>query len=78
MVMKQKISKSQFKSRLLEYIRLVEKEKEPLIITHFGKPVAKLVSYTEEPVLNTLRRTVTQYKDPTEPIELENWEALQW
>ncbi|MBI4991012.1 type II toxin-antitoxin system Phd/YefM family antitoxin [Candidatus Gottesmanbacteria bacterium] len=76
--MQQTISKSQFKPQVLEYLRIVEKLKKPLIITHAGKPVVKVIPYSEEQkdVLQALRNTVIDYKQPTKPAA-EEWEALK-
>ncbi len=73
------VSKSKFKSRALHYFREVEKTGRPVIITDRGRPVAKVVSYLENPeeLLNDLRHTVVQYADPLEPIGLDDWEALK-
>ena len=78
-VMQQTVSKSQLKSQLLELLREVEQTKQPLIITHGGKPVAKVIPYKEDPeeILKSLRGSVIFYKDPTEPVGLEDWEALK-
>ena len=70
------VSKSQFKAQVLEYLRAVEQNKEPLIVTHWGKPVAKVVPYKEDSdaILASLRNSVISYKDPLEPVG-EDWEA---
>jgi prevent-host-death family protein len=75
------ISKSQFKPKSLEYLRLVEKEKKPITITHGGVPVVQIVPVKqtkkkEEDPLLALRGTVLHYEDPTEPVGLEDWEIL--
>lgn len=77
--MEQMISKSQFKPRALHYFREVEKTGKELIISDRGKPVLKIVPYNENPeeVLKALRGTVVKYDDPTEPVGLEDWEALK-
>lgn len=77
MVMQQVISKSQFKAGLLEYLRKVEKSKQPVIITHGGTPVIKVVPYKKESVFKSLRKSVLSYKDPTEPIGAKDWEVLK-
>jgi prevent-host-death family protein len=73
------ISKSQFKPRALKYFREVEKTGKELIISDRGKPVLKIVPYTENPEesLKALRDTVVKYDGPTEPVGLEDWEALK-
>ena len=73
------ISKSQFKPRALQYFREVEKTGKELIISDRGKPVLKIVPYTENPeeALKSLRNTVIKFDDPTEPVGIEDWEALK-
>jgi prevent-host-death family protein len=77
--MEDMISKSQFKPRALQYFREVEQTGKELIISDRGKPVLKIVPYTENPeeALKSLRNTVVKYEDPTEPVGLEDWEALK-
>jgi prevent-host-death family protein len=77
--MEEMVSKSQFKPRALEYFREVEKTGKELIISDRGKPVLKIVPYTENPeeALKALRDTVVKYDDPTEPVGLDDWEALR-
>ena len=77
--MAEMVSKSQFKPRALQYFREVEKTGKELIISDRGKPVLKIVPYTEntEEVLKALRDAVVKYDDPTEPVGLEDWEALK-
>ena len=43
------VTKSRFKPRALEYFREVERTGKALIITDRGKPVLKIVPYSEEP-----------------------------
>lgn len=79
----QTVSKSRFKAQALEYLRNVEKLKQSLIITHEGKPVVEVIPYKEKPkldqeaILQSLRGTLVYYKDPTEPVGLEDWEVLK-
>ena len=77
--MDQVISKSQFKPHVLEYLRLVEKEKKPLTITHEGKPVVQITPYSDNPQkdLETLRGTVVKFKYPSKPVGLDDWEILK-
>ena len=74
----QNISKSQLKPQLLEYLRKVEKEKQPLVVTHEGVPTIKISPYREdsEDVLKALKGSVLSYKDPVKPVGEEDWEAL--
>jgi prevent-host-death family protein len=80
MVMKVVISKSKFKPRVLHYLREVENTGKELIITDRGKPVIRIVPYSEkaaEDTLQELRHSVLRYEKPTEPVALEDWESLQ-
>jgi len=72
------VSKSAMKARALEYFRLVERTGQGVIITDHGRPVLKLLPYSIDPseALATLRNSVIRYDDPTEPVGLEDWEAL--
>ncbi len=76
--MEQVVSKSQFKPRALQYFREVQEKGVELIITDHGKPVIKIIPYSKNPeeVLDRLRNTVLKYENPTEPVGLEEWEAL--
>ena len=79
------ISKSQFKPQVLEYLRMVEQNKQPLTITHAGKPVVQIVPYkktmkdarTVEEARARLKGSVLSYIDPMEPVGLDDWEALK-
>jgi len=73
------ISKSKFKPRALEYFREVEKTGKELIISDRGKPVLKIVPYSENLLesLKMLRNSVIKYVDPTEPVGIEDWESLK-
>ncbi len=81
-IVMQTVSKSQFKAQALEFLREVEDKNQPLIITHAGKPVAKVVPYQEEDkdeaILESLRGSVLKYEDPYEPAtDPEDWEVLR-
>jgi prevent-host-death family protein len=73
------VSKSQFKPRALQYFREVERTGKELIITDHGKPVLKIVPYSKEPAeaLKVLRKSVIKYENPTEPVGVDDWEALK-
>jgi prevent-host-death family protein len=75
---KHSVSKSRFKSRALEYFRQVEQSRKPLIITDRGKPVLKVVPFSEDPeeILRDLRNSVVKYKNPAKPVGESNGEAL--
>jgi len=76
----QTISKSEFKPKALEYLRLVEKGKKSLIITHNKRPIARVVPYEQKSdglILKELKGSLIYYKDPTKPAGLSDWEALK-
>lgn len=77
--MKRVISKSQFKPRALEYFREVQQTGGELIITDRGRPVLKIIPYSDDPEawLRPLRGSVLRYKAPTEPVGVEDWDALR-
>ena len=71
------ISKSKLKPRLLEILREVERSRKEMVITDHGRPVLKILPYSAKPseTLKTLRGSVVEYMDPTEPVE-SSWNAL--
>lgn len=75
----ERVSKSQFKPRALEYFRQVEATGRELVITDHGRPVVKIVPYVEEPdaALAALRGSVLRYERPTEPVAEGDWKALE-
>ena len=78
--MLQTISKSQFKPRVLEYLRMVEEKKKSIVITHMGKPVVEIIPFeqkSDEDILEELKGSVISYKAPTESVGLSDWEALK-
>ena len=80
--MQQVVSKSQFKAQALEYLREVEKQNKQVIITHAGKPVAKVVPYKEENqdkvIREFLKGSLRYYIEPDEPaIDPQDWDMLK-
>jgi antitoxin (DNA-binding transcriptional repressor) of toxin-antitoxin stability system len=73
-----RVSRSEFKAKALEYFRLVESTGEHMIITDHGRPVLEVRRHESSPLspLEELRGSVLYYKDPLEPVELEDWEML--
>jgi prevent-host-death family protein len=78
-VMEQLITKSQFKPQALMYLRMVQQKKQPLIITHGGMPVIKIIPYSPETpdALHKLKGTVIFFDQPMEPIAATSWEAAK-
>ncbi|MDR0781304.1 MAG: hypothetical protein LBF16_11535 [Pseudomonadales bacterium] len=74
------VSKSQFKSKALEYFREIEKSGQGIIITDHGKPALEIKPYrtkAKADPLESLRGTVIRYDDPLSPIAGDEWEAGQ-
>jgi prevent-host-death family protein len=77
--MKEFVSKSKFKPHALQFFRKVEQTGNEIIITDHGKPVLKIIPFSEEPSegLKALRNSVIKYEDPTTPVGVEDWESLK-
>lgn len=71
-----KVSKTEFKAKALEYFRHIEATKQTVVITDHGKPALEVRPYraVKRNPLEALRGSVIRYDDPTEPISVE-WEA---
>jgi prevent-host-death family protein len=74
-----RISKSRFKARALDYFRMVERTGRPLIITDRGVPVLQIVPYQRDPgeALRALRDSVVRYESPMAPVGEEDWESAE-
>ena len=72
------IAVGQFKAKCLRLIKEVGDNKEPLIITKHGKPLAQLVPVTQvvEDVRQKLLGSVILEKDIVSPLD-EDWEVLK-
>lgn len=73
------ISKSEFKSKALEYFRQVEATGESIIVTDHGKPALEVRPYRglNHSPLDVLRGSVVRYDNPTEPVAVDDWEAAR-
>jgi prevent-host-death family protein len=73
------VSKTEFRSHVLEYCHQVEKTRKPLTITDRGKPILTIVPYEQdaESILKSLRGSVLHYENPTDPVGVEDWEVLR-
>jgi len=72
------VTKSQFKAKALEYMRQVETSGESVVITDRGQPTVEIRRYRSDQrsPLERLRGSVLEYKNPTEPVAEDDWEAL--
>ena len=71
------VSKSDLKPKLLDYLRKVERDKEGIVVTDRGRPVARIVPYSESEgdILKELKGSVLSYDAPLDPVGEEDWEA---
>ena len=70
----------EFKARCLAVMEEVRKNREPVLITKRGKPVAKLVpaDKTREELIGRLEGVISITGDVESPIEpLDAWESLR-
>ena len=71
------ISKSQLKAKMLEHFRDVERTGEELVVTSNGKPVLKIVPYSDhrsaESVFEDIRGNASWVGDLDEPT-IDEWE----
>jgi prevent-host-death family protein len=70
------IAASDFKAQCLELMDQVHDRHESLVITKYGRPVAKLVPLDEAPIdiVGFMQGTVLDYGDLISPID-EPWDA---
>jgi prevent-host-death family protein len=75
--MKETISKSKLKAKMLEILRQLEASGEELIVTDHGKPVVKIVPIKQKNMITELfgdvQGRVTYLEDINEP-SLTEWE----
>lgn len=72
-----KVPKSVFKPKAFEYLRMVEEQGEPMIVTDHGRDAVKI-----EPILpqassskDVLKGSILRYEAPEEPVGEGEWEA---
>lgn len=74
-----RVSKSEFKAKALEYFRQIEASGSSVIVTDHGKPTLEVRPFRgigRNP-LDVLRGSVVSYQNPTEPVAADEWEAAQ-
>lgn len=71
------VTKTQFKSKALEYFRQVEATGEVVVITDRGEPTIEVRRYQSDQrsPLERLRGSVVDYRSPTEPVAADEWEV---
>jgi prevent-host-death family protein len=70
------VSAGDFKTRCLQLIEQVRQERTEVVVTRYGKPVARLVPYEAAPVsaVGHLAGTVLSYGDLVSPLD-DAWDA---
>ena len=78
MNMQTPVSKSEFKAKALEVLRQVESTGQSVIVTDRGKATIEVRPYhkNERSPLETLKGSVTEYINPTEPVAGDDWESV--
>ena len=68
------VSAGQFKTHCLSLLKDVAQDREALIITKYGKPIARVLPIADENEENPLKNSIVFENDILEPIG-ESWEA---
>lgn len=75
------IAISEFKAKCLALLDQVQKSKQPILITRFGKPVAEVIPPSPPPQtawIGSMKDTIEIVGDIVSPANDENdWEALR-
>jgi prevent-host-death family protein len=71
------IPAGEFKAKCLKLLDKVAEDRQPLIITKHGKPVAQLIPVpAEKNIIGAMRGSVLWEGDIISPIDVE-WEAMK-
>lgn len=72
----ERVSAAEFKTHCLRLIERVQRERGTVVVTRYGRPVARLVPYDEAPgsLLGHVAGAVSHYGDLVSPVG-EAWEA---
>lgn len=75
----QRVSKTEFKARALEYFRQVEATGKPVLVTDHGKPTLEIRRYQplDRSPREVLHDSVSHFDAPFEPVGQEDWDAAQ-
>ena len=76
------VTATQFKSDCLKLIDTMNRDREPVVVTRHGKPVAKLVPVEpagkRQSIIGSMKGTVLSYGDIISPAsDTEDWDALR-
>lgn len=72
------VTKSQFKARALEYFRQIETSGQSVVITDRGKPTVEIRRFRNDhrSALERLKGSVVEFREPTQPVAVEDWDVL--
>jgi antitoxin (DNA-binding transcriptional repressor) of toxin-antitoxin stability system len=72
------VAASDMKNGWYDYLEMVSRNREEIVLTRYGKPIAMLVPYTEEcqphSLYGSMKGSMTIHGDIVSPLELD-WEA---
>ncbi len=75
--MQSTIAAGEFKAKCLKLLDMVAENREPLVITKHGKPVARVVPMpAEENIVGSMKGSVLWMGDIISPIDVE-WDAMK-
>ena len=81
MIVMREIAISEFKAKCLALLEQVQKTKNPIRITRFGKPVAEVVPTSPAPMpdwMGSMKDSIEIVGDVVSPANQESdWEALR-
>ena len=74
----ERVTKSQFKARALEFFRKIEDSGSSVIVTDHGNPTVEIRRYRADKrsPLEALKNSVVEFREPTEPVAEDDWEVL--
>lgn len=76
----QVIPKHKFKAEALYYLRMVEEQKKPILVSHAGVPVVKVVPIykkSNDEILKELGGAIKIKGDILSPVAVDDWEVLK-
>ena len=79
-MLKNTVSKSEFKAKALEYMRWIQDHNQTVIVTDNGKPAIQVTPHHAQSLKDRLaffRKNTGEYVRPMDPVGLEDWEALK-
>ncbi len=74
-----KVSKTEFNANVFEYFDYIEASGQSMVVTNRGKPIVEIRAYRGDnrSPLDILRGSLIRYDNPTDTIDVEDWQAAQ-